>query len=79
MAELTRKFQNDKEASNDVAVYGSCNPVHLYEKIKRIGGKNHLIIFYSLWMYRNHISDFDLEAIYRFNSFIIDNILKNTS
>ena len=50
MAELTRKIQNDKEASNDVAVYGSCNPVHLYEKIKRIGGKNHYIIIYSLWM-----------------------------
>ena len=23
----------------DAEVYGTCNPVHLYEKIKRIGGK----------------------------------------
>ena len=76
MAELNHKFQHDNDASNDVAVYGSCNPVHLYEKVKRIGGENHIVMISFSLMQRNHISSFNLEVMYRFNSSVIDTIRK---
>jgi hypothetical protein len=35
-----KKVVKKPDGSPDAEVYGTCNPVHLYEKIKRIGGKS---------------------------------------
>lgn len=42
----TSSFGDDSCA--DLETYGSCNPVHLYEKVKRIGGKDGICDHVSL-------------------------------
>ena len=44
MTDVDRKLHDGSEVRSNIAVYGSCNPVNLYEKIKRIGGKISIVI-----------------------------------